>query len=308
MCGGSRVAAMYSKSASEGSSICGVERCGVVSPSHWYKRKFVLLSSHEALGEAVVVLQDRPIARPPVPGFLWDPPHSTSVHPPCPVMRPGVRGLIICTDPGLSPRGGCLGTVALDPIDTVRGRRRGEENRPWLQSVGPPRQVDECPGLHDLCHPNQWSQATMSYSLHVRNTLLLATATTAPPGQPTSPTVRPEPELASLPPSTNTGGLSLTAPCRSPATTSLGLLTLSTDCTDSTQHTLPDPTKTWHRSPRHTIALHFWLLTAGCRSTNAFDGCKTEPQWQEENNSIVKIGLLLLQLIVHQSRAIRCHS
>ncbi|KAL7386827.1 hypothetical protein ABVT39_014325 [Epinephelus coioides] len=51
MCGGSRVAAMYSKSASEGSSICGVERCGVVSPSHWYKRKFVLLSSHEALGE-----------------------------------------------------------------------------------------------------------------------------------------------------------------------------------------------------------------------------------------------------------------
>lgn len=50
MCGGSRVAAMYSKSASEGSSICGVERCGVVSPSHWYKRKFVLLSSHEALG------------------------------------------------------------------------------------------------------------------------------------------------------------------------------------------------------------------------------------------------------------------
>lgn len=51
MCGGSRVAAMYSKSASEGSSICAVERCGVVSPSHWYKRKFVLLSSHEALGE-----------------------------------------------------------------------------------------------------------------------------------------------------------------------------------------------------------------------------------------------------------------
>lgn len=54
MCGGSRVAAMYSKSASEGSSICGVERCGVVSPSHWYKRKFVLLSSHEALGEVEV--------------------------------------------------------------------------------------------------------------------------------------------------------------------------------------------------------------------------------------------------------------
>lgn len=31
MCGGSRVAAMYSKSASEGSSECGVELCGVVS-------------------------------------------------------------------------------------------------------------------------------------------------------------------------------------------------------------------------------------------------------------------------------------
>lgn len=52
------MAAMYSKSASEGSSICGVERCGVVSPSHWYKRKFVLLSSHEAPGE-VVVLQGK---------------------------------------------------------------------------------------------------------------------------------------------------------------------------------------------------------------------------------------------------------
>lgn len=60
MCGGSRVAAMYSKSASEGSLICGVERCGVVSPSHWYKRKFVLLSSHEAPGEVeVVVLQGK---------------------------------------------------------------------------------------------------------------------------------------------------------------------------------------------------------------------------------------------------------
>lgn len=60
MCGGSSVAAMYSKSASEGSSICGVELCGVVSPSQWYKRKFVLLSSHEALGEVEmeeVVLQ-----------------------------------------------------------------------------------------------------------------------------------------------------------------------------------------------------------------------------------------------------------
>lgn len=90
---------------------------------------------------------------------LWVP------SPPCPVTRQGVRGLIICTDPGLSPQGGCLGTVALDPIDTVRGRRRGEENRTWLQSVGPPRQVDECPGLHELCHPSQWSQATMSYSL-----------------------------------------------------------------------------------------------------------------------------------------------
>lgn len=54
------MAAMYSKSASEGSSICGVERCGVVSPSHWYKRKFVLLSSHEAPGEVeVVVLQGK---------------------------------------------------------------------------------------------------------------------------------------------------------------------------------------------------------------------------------------------------------
>lgn len=53
MCGGSRVAAMYSKSASEGSSICGVARGSVVRPGHWNKRKFVLLSSQETLEEAV---------------------------------------------------------------------------------------------------------------------------------------------------------------------------------------------------------------------------------------------------------------
>lgn len=53
MCGGSRVAAMYSKSASEASSICGVERGGVVSPGHRYKRKFVLPGSHESSEEAV---------------------------------------------------------------------------------------------------------------------------------------------------------------------------------------------------------------------------------------------------------------
>lgn len=110
-------------------------------------------------------LKDRPTARPLSPVSFGIPHTQLWVFPPSPVTRQGVRGLIICTDPGLSPRGGCLGTVALDPIDTVRGRRRGEENRPWLQSVGPPRQVDECPGLHDLCHPSQWSQATMSYSL-----------------------------------------------------------------------------------------------------------------------------------------------
>ncbi|KAK2822503.1 hypothetical protein Q5P01_022568 [Channa striata] len=241
MCGGSRVAAMYSKSASEGSSICGVERCGVVSPSHWYKRKFVLLSSHEALGEVAAVLRGREERG---QGRIFG------------ITRPGVRGLIICTDPALSPQGGCLGTVALDPIDTVRGRRRGEENRPWLQSVGPPRQVDECPGLHDLCHPNQWSQATMSYSLHVRNTLLLATTTTNTPlpRQPTSSTVPPEPELASLPPSTNTGGLSLTAPRRTSATTSLALSTRSTDCADSTQqHTR----RSDHNLAQVTSAYHF---------------------------------------------------
>lgn len=45
---------------------------------------------------------------------LGSPPHPTPL-----VTRAGVRGLIICTDPGLSPRGGCFGTVALDPIDTV---------------------------------------------------------------------------------------------------------------------------------------------------------------------------------------------
>lgn len=54
MCGGSRVAAMYSKSASEGSSICGVERGGVVRPGRRYKRKFVLPSSQETTGEAVL--------------------------------------------------------------------------------------------------------------------------------------------------------------------------------------------------------------------------------------------------------------
>lgn len=56
-------------------------------------------------------LESPPTLKPP-------PPHR-------PVTREGVRGLIICTDPGLSPQGGCLGTVALDPIDTVRGRGGG---------------------------------------------------------------------------------------------------------------------------------------------------------------------------------------
>ena len=42
--------------------------------------------------------------------------------------------------------------------------------------------------------------------------------------------------------------------------------------------------------------------------TCAQDGHKTEPQWQEENNSIVKIGALLLQLIVLQLWQIYCHS
>lgn len=47
-----------------------------------------------------------------------------------PVTRPGVRGLIICTDPGLSPQGGCLGKVALNPTDMARGRRRGKKTGP----------------------------------------------------------------------------------------------------------------------------------------------------------------------------------
>lgn len=38
------------------------------------------------------------------------------------------------------------------------------------------------------------------------------------------------------------------------------------------------------------------------------DGHKTETQWQEENNSIVKMGTPLLQLIVLQSWAIHCCS
>lgn len=121
---------------------------------------------------------------------------------PHPVTRRGVRGLIICTDPGLSPQGGCVGTVALDPIDTVRGRRRGEENRPWLQSVGPPRQVDECPGLHDLCHPSQWSQATMSYSLLVKKPSYPPPPSPPPPSPPNSPRVPPSPRIrAGWPPS-----------------------------------------------------------------------------------------------------------
>lgn len=61
----------------------------------------------------------------PVASFLWDPPHQLCPPSPCPVTRQGVRGLIICTDPGLAPRGGCPSTDALDPIDTGRGRRRG---------------------------------------------------------------------------------------------------------------------------------------------------------------------------------------
>lgn len=53
-------------------------------------------------------------------------PHTNFAPPsPCPVTRQGVRGLIICTDPGLAPQGGCPSTDALDPIDTGRGRRRG---------------------------------------------------------------------------------------------------------------------------------------------------------------------------------------
>lgn len=53
MCGGSRVAAMYSKSASEGSSICGAERRRAVRPGRGEKRKFALPSSQETLEEAV---------------------------------------------------------------------------------------------------------------------------------------------------------------------------------------------------------------------------------------------------------------
>lgn len=193
----------------------------------------------------------------PVPSFLWDPPRSTlGFFPPCPVTSQGVRGLIICTDPGLSPQGGCPSTVALDRIDTVRGRGRGEENRPWLQSVGPPRQVDECPGLHDLCHPSQWSQATMSYSLLVRKPSCPPPPTPTAlllPGSPRAPQSTPEPELAGLPLSINTGGLSLTAP----ATTSLALSTLYPDCADSyRQHTLTGPTTSWHTSPQLAFSLH----------------------------------------------------
>lgn len=64
----------------------------------------------------------------PVPRFLWDPPLSTFCCPPpafCSVTRQGVRGLIICTDPSLSPWGGCIGTVALNPIDMARGGKNG---------------------------------------------------------------------------------------------------------------------------------------------------------------------------------------
>lgn len=138
---------------------------------------------------------------------------SSPPPPPGPVTRQGVRSLIICTDPGLSPQGGCLGTVALNPIDTVRGRRRGEENRPWLQSVGPPRQVDECPGLHDLCHPKP---AESGYNeLQSLENLLTPAATVGSPFQanPRAPKFPPELELDGLPPCTNTGGLSWTDPC-----------------------------------------------------------------------------------------------
>lgn len=86
-----------------------------------------------------------------------------------------------------------------------------------------------------------------------------------PPSQPTSPTVPPEPELASLPPSTNTGGLSLTAPRRTPTTTSLALSTLGHDCTDSNrQHTLTGPTASWHGSPPPPRAAYVRLLQHWC--------------------------------------------
>lgn len=200
--------------------------------------------------------KDRPTARPPVPSFLWDPPHSTLGFPPppCPVTRQGVRGLIICTDPGLSPQGGCLGTVALDPIDTVRGRRRGEENRPWLQSVGPPRQVDECPGLHDLCHPSQWSQATMSYSLLVRKPSC-PPPPPPPPLQPAHEPHSPPRTRAGRPPSLHKHWRSI-LDCSAPHSCH-HLSTLGPDCSDSTrQHTLTGPTTGWHRSPQHAISLH----------------------------------------------------
>lgn len=129
---------------------------------------YILSFSKHALNVTFPLRKTDPLPN-PCPYFpLGSPTLHFGFFPPCPVTRQGVRGLIICTDPGLSPQGGCPRTVALEPADTERGRRRGEENRPWLQSVGPPRQVDECPGLHDLCHPSQWSQATMSYSLLVR--------------------------------------------------------------------------------------------------------------------------------------------
>lgn len=125
----------------------------------------------------------------------------------------------------------------------------GQENRPWLQSVGPPRQVDECPGLHDLCHPSQWSQATMSYSLSVGQP---SCPPPAPPhfaGRPASPAVRPR-TRAGRPPSLRKHWRSiLECSCRHlPRTFNPSALTAPIL---ACRRTLTGPTASWHAWPQH---------------------------------------------------------
>lgn len=170
----------------------------------------------------------------PVPNVLWDPPVPPS---PLPVTRRGVRGLIICSDPGLPARDGCPGSVALDPIDAAREREGEKKWRGGSGGRGGRRKTD--PGSRQsallgrlmnvqdfmiFATQSQWSQATMTYSLLVRK--LVSPPPSSFPGSPPAPRFPTEPELGGLTP--------LHKHWRSiPAAASLTLSTFQPDCAGS---------------------------------------------------------------------------
>lgn len=154
---------------------------------------------------------------------LWVPP------PPFPVTRRGVRGLIICSDPGLPARDGCPSSVALDPIDTARVRERekksgGRKTEPGSRQSALLGRLMNVQDFMIFATQSQWSQATMTYSLLVRKAVCPAPSSF--PGSPGAPRFPTEPELGGLPP--------LHKHWRSiPAAASLTLSTFHPDCANS---------------------------------------------------------------------------